>query len=161
MSPIISFFASGEPKGQPRPRAFARRMGGKFVARVFDAGTAEGWKAQIASAAVPHRPLAAIHGPVRISLTFVFPRPKKHYRANNPAKGMRDDAPRYHTGKPDNDNLQKAVMDALTQLGGFWSDDSQVAYVTSRKTYGDAPGCMVTIRELEQNEAEFAHGNAA
>lgn len=38
--------------GQPRPRAFARRMGdGKFVARVFESGTAEGWKSLIAAEA--------------------------------------------------------------------------------------------------------------
>lgn len=47
-SMTITFFIHGDPKPQPRPRAFARRMGAKFVARVYDAGTAEGWKSQIA-----------------------------------------------------------------------------------------------------------------
>jgi len=49
----ITFFVPGEPKGQPRPRAFARKMGDKFVARVFDAATAEGWKGAIAAVAQP------------------------------------------------------------------------------------------------------------
>ena len=45
----------GEPKGQPRPRAFAKPIGGgKFSARVYDAGTAEGWKSQIAQAFRQH-----------------------------------------------------------------------------------------------------------
>lgn len=145
---MITFTVIGEPKGQPRPRAFARRMGNKFVARVYDAGTAEGWKSLIAVSATPHRPAAPIPGPVRLGLHFVFSRPKKHYKSNKPEKGLRSDAPLFHTAKPDNDNLQKAVMDAITQLGGFWGDDAQVAYVAAKKTYGDQPGCVVSITTL-------------
>lgn len=153
MNSPIAFFASGDPKGQPRPRAFARKMGAKFVARVFDSGTAEGWKSQIATAALAHRPAAPLQGPVKLTLTFSFPRPKKHYRSNNPAKGLREDAPHFHTGKPDNDNLQKAVMDAITQLGGFWIDDAQVAQVLSRKIYSTVPGCMAVISGLMEEAA--------
>ena len=40
MAPI-EFFVEGDPKPQPRPRAFARKIGNKFMARVYDAGTAE------------------------------------------------------------------------------------------------------------------------
>jgi hypothetical protein len=40
----ISIFVHGEPKGQPRPRAFAR--GG--MVRMYDPATAEGWKSAIA-----------------------------------------------------------------------------------------------------------------
>ena len=39
--------APGIPKGQPRPRAFSRNG----HARVFDPGTAEGWKSAVAVAA--------------------------------------------------------------------------------------------------------------
>jgi len=142
----ISFFVDGDPKGQPRPRAFARRMGNKFVARVYDSSTAEGWKSLIAQVAQPYRgePLA---GPVRLKLTFIIRRPKKHFRSNKLEKGLRLDAPFYHTAKPDNDNLQKAVMDALTQLGGFWKDDAQVAIVDSSKVYGQQTGCHIIIEE--------------
>jgi len=43
----IHFFVSGDPKAQPRIRAFA--INGH--ARVYDPGTAEGWKSLIAVAA--------------------------------------------------------------------------------------------------------------
>ncbi len=152
-SDLITFFAPGEPKGQPRPRAFARKMGGKYVARVFDAGTAEGWKAQVALAAKPHRPPSPLTGPLAVELWFHFPRPKAHYRGGNPHRGLRPDAPHWHTGKPDGDNLAKAVLDALTQIGAFWRDDSQVAYLTIRKGYSETPGCSVAIRQLESGEA--------
>lgn len=151
--PPISFFAPGDPKGQPRPRAFARRMGNKFVARVYEAGTAENWKSQIALAATPCRPAAPLAGPVFVSSTFIFARPKKHFKSNNPDKGLRDDAPLWHTSKPDRDNLEKALLDTLTQVGGFWRDDSQVCSGPVRKLYGATPGCTVVIRELTQEEA--------
>lgn len=35
MSPL-AFRITGEPKGQPRPRAFARKMGNVHVARFYD-----------------------------------------------------------------------------------------------------------------------------
>lgn len=146
MSSVISFHVQGDPKGQPRPRAFARRMGDKFVARVFDAGTAEEWKSLVAVAAKPHIPAAPFTGPVQMRAGFVFRRPKGHYRTNGELKAT---APRHHTGKPDIDNLLKAVMDALTQLGGFWHDDQQVALVTSWKDYGPTGGALIEVKSME------------
>ncbi len=136
----IQFRAYGDPKGQPRPRAFSR--GG--MTRVYDPGTAEGWKSQIASAALPHKP-AQIEGPIHVTLRFFFRRPKGH----SGAKGLKPSAPTYHTAKPDADNLAKAVLDCITQLG-FWKDDSQVACLDVIKRYSDAePFCEITIRSLE------------
>lgn len=147
MTQPISFFAQGIPKGQPRPRAFAKRTkGGGFTARVFDAGTAEHWKSQIAIEARKHKPATELLYAVVLSLAFHFPRPVSHYRGK--AKALREDAPKWHTGKPDADNLAKAVMDALTQLGGFWRDDCQVSHLYVSKAYcatqADA-GVWITI----------------
>lgn len=157
MSPsdVISFFAPGEPKGQPRPRAFARRMGDRYVARVFDAGTAEGWKSQVAVAAGPHAPADPLAGPLNVELFFHFTRPKAHYRQGKFERGLLDTAPAWHTGKPDADNLAKAVLDALTQLGKFWRDDSQVARLVVRKHYAETPGCTVSISRLKEGSDFF------
>lgn len=142
--PPIQFFAQGTPKGQPRPKAFAR--GG--IASVYDPGTAEGWKGQVALAARPHLPAQPIELPLILHLEFYFPRPKGHYIASKPERGIRDTAPGYQTGKPDADNAAKAVMDALTVLR-MWRDDAQVAHLIVRKLYDDGrgPGCIITIRE--------------
>jgi Holliday junction resolvase RusA-like endonuclease len=152
-SEVIQFFAPGEPKGQPRPRAFARRMGNKYVARVFDAGTAEQWKGAVAFVARNHQPQTLFDGPVHVSLWFHFPRPKAHFKAGDPGKGLKGNAPFYHLGKPDADNLAKAVLDCLTQMGGFWRDDAQVAHLTVRKTYAENPGCTVCVAPLEGHPA--------
>lgn len=143
----LSFFVAGIPKGQPRPRAFARKMGNRFVARVYDDGTAENWKSQIAVAFKQAGGIEAkIEGPVSMQLSFRFPRPKSHFRSNGELK---PNAPRYHVVKPDSDNCEKAVMDALTQLG-VWRDDSQVCIKTSEKIYTDEPGAQILVAPFEQ-----------
>ncbi len=144
----IVFMVAGEPRPQPRPRAFARKMGDKFVARVFESGTSEGWKSLIASAARPVTPPEPITGPVLVNATFFYLRPKSHFRAGNPLKGLRADAPVWHIGRPDRDNLDKALLDALTQLGGFWRDDCQVCAGEIKKVYSDRAGAVVEIRSI-------------
>lgn len=141
----IQFFVPGEAKGQPRPRAFARPMGGgKFSARIYDAGTAEGWKGQIALAAKPHLPATPISGPVSVRVVFNLPRPKAHFRSNGELK---NGSPFWHTKKCDLDNFCKAVFDALTQIG-MWVDDCQVCELTTKKTYAANPGAAIEVMEL-------------
>lgn len=144
MTPI-TFFVRGEPKAQPRPRAFARNFGGKWQARVYDAKTSENWKSLIAVAAAGlfKKP---IEGPVSLSLIFFMPRPKSHRRANGELK---ESAPVWHLSKPDADNLEKAVMDALTQIGA-WRDDSQVCSKSTRKYYAsvESVGCSISVETL-------------
>lgn len=140
----IQFFAQGIPKGQPRPKAFAR--GG--IASVYDPGTAEGWKSQVAIAARSFLPVTPLELPLRLSLEFFFPRPKGHYYSGKRASILRESAPFHQLGKPDSDNAAKAVMDALTVLR-MWKDDSLVCHLIVRKLYdgGNGPGCIVRITE--------------
>lgn len=146
---MITFTVFGIPKPQPRVRAFACKMGGgKFAARVYDPGTAEGWKSCIAECARAVLPTAPLSGPLHLTLHFRMPRPKSHYRTGKNAGMMRPDAPNYHSSKPDADNLTKAVKDAMTLLG-FWRDDGQVAITIVEKTYALHPGCEVKVRQLE------------
>lgn len=141
----VEFWVSGEPRGQPRPRAFVRN--GR--AAVYDSGTAEGWKGQIALTFRDLRGFEKWTGPIGLRLDFVFRRPKSHFRTGKHVELMRDDAPLYHTGKPDADNAAKAVMDALTMLGGVWGDDAQVAQLVVLKRYGNHPGCNIRIFQPE------------
>lgn len=125
----IEFTVYGDPKGQPRPKAFAR--GGR--AAVYDPGTAEGWKSLIAVACRKYidNDTAPLGGPLQLDIDYYFKRPKAHFRSNGDIK---DAAPFWFTKKPDRDNLDKAVMDALTQLG-IWEDDKQVVAGASTKQY--------------------------
>jgi Holliday junction resolvase RusA-like endonuclease len=144
MTAPVSFFVAGEPKGQPRVKAFVR---GKH-AGVYDPGTADGWKLLVRSEStrVPHEPFA---GPVMVALRFVFKRPNGHYVASDPKRERKATAPLYHTAKPDCDNAAKALLDALTNVGTYWHDDAQVASLTVLKQYTGrkwpTPGCAVVI----------------
>lgn len=146
---IIEFFASGFPKGQPRSRAFARKMGSRFVARVYSDCSAEGWKSQIAIAAKQHIPSEPLAGALFVHLYFYFPRPKSHYCA----KGLKPTAPKYHTSKPDADNAAKAVLDCLTVLG-FWKDE-QIARLDVSKFYASSvcdAGANILIMGMEETQ---------
>lgn len=117
----------GVPKGQPRPRAFARKMGAKFVARMYDSDVADEWKhvvdVAIAEAVKREGFICNDASAFAVSILFIMPRPLSHYRTNGELK---DNAPRTHTQKPDADNLAKLVLDRITRLGKIWRDDSQV-----------------------------------
>jgi len=165
-APLV-FFAVGEPKGQPRARAFAlpSKDGGKPFVRMYDPGTAEGWKSQIAEAARPHAPFLPLAGPIRMDAVFVFSRPKSHYGSGKNSDKLKEGAPQYHISKPDGDNLCKAVWDCLTTLG-FWRDDCQICAGEWIKVYVGfglftKPGCHITIKALESQAEPATQGRLA
>lgn len=95
---------------------------------------------------LPHRPEEPLRGPLELSFTAVFPVPKSwpKKRREKAINGRE-----WHTARPDLDNLQKQLKDALTRMG-FWGDDSQVAaYGETKKIYGERGEWWVRIRELE------------
>jgi Holliday junction resolvase RusA-like endonuclease len=115
--------------------------------RVYDPGTAEGWKGQIAIAARPFIPAVPWEGPVRVSVMFRLARPQGHYGRAKGVPYLKSDAPHYHTAKPDADNLAKAVLDTITALG-IWHDDAQVCQLDTLKIYADSPqdeGAVIEI----------------
>jgi len=137
----------GQPKAQPRARAFA--CNGK--ARMYDPGTAEAWKGDIA------RQTTNLHGMnllgcLKVSLYFFMDRPKSHFK--NDGKSLKSTAPkRYFAKKPDADNLAKAVLDALTALN-VWGDDSQVVILEVTKVWSidQRAGCILTILTISEHE---------
>lgn len=154
MRPPLEFFVAGLPKAQPRAKA--RAFAGH--AQTYNPKTADDWKMIVRNEAKkvwesePVRPFeppcSPWEGPLRVDLTFYFPRPKSHFRSNGLLK---PNAPAWHTGKPDRDNSDKAVLDALTNLG-IWGDDKQVCDGRIKKVYSTpagAPGCLIRISEAE------------
>ena len=128
----------GNPKAQPRVRATVR---GKH-AGVYDPGTADEWKALVRAAAEPQRPKEPIEGPIVVSISFMLKRPQRLMRKTDP-KG-----PVPHAVKPDRDNLDKAVLDAL-QSAGWWRDDCQVYSGVITKNYHrkkGKPGALIVIK---------------
>lgn len=146
---VITIFVFGAPKPQPRGRV--RKRGG-----VFDPGSAEGWKIAIQAAAMKVQPDEPLTGPLQVDIRFYFKRPKRLLRKKDPID------PIWHTDTPDRDNLDKAVLDALTDVG-LWRDDKLVCAGSPLKFYCGkpggampAPGAIITIRQLgELNHRKY------
>jgi len=147
----ITFFVSGEPKPQPRPRAFVRRAkGGKAVAGVYNQeGKVAIWRADVRAAAREHfeKPL---EGAIELRIR-IHQRPPKgwpKYRMKEIEEGKLFPDLR-KTG--DWDNYGKAVSDALNGIA--YHDDSQVWRGVPERVYSRRSGAEVTIIESDEKEA--------
>jgi Holliday junction resolvase RusA-like endonuclease len=135
----IEFFVPGPPQPLKRHRTF--RRGEQNINMDPSAQAKDNFLLQ----AMVHRPAEPFRHPLMLDLKFLFPRPKTHFRANGKVKPM---APNRHISRPDLDNLQKFVLDALN--GVFWHDDACVCLVTAEKAYGDSPGVSVLIQSATE-----------
>jgi crossover junction endodeoxyribonuclease RusA len=134
----------GQPKAQPRPKAFAR--GGH--AKVYTPNTADEWKRRVRQAAEWQiRSREPLTGPVSVALVFDFPRPKAHFRTGRNAGVLKPTAPQAHDITEDVDNLAKAVLDAMTNAG-FWDDDRRVERLTVCKRWvcGGTGGVTIEVQ---------------
>ena len=117
--PVAILRVTGTPKAQPRAKATSMRLpNGKIMTRMYTPTTAKEWKKAIACAALGHSPPEPLAGPIKLVVHFFLPRPKRLCRKKDPDGAVRQIV------KPDLDNLEKAVLDALT--GTFYLDDCQV-----------------------------------
>lgn len=124
----LRFFVAGRPR--PKARARVVMAGGKPHAYT-PRSTAE-WETAVKLAALAAG-IRPIEGPVAIRLTFYLRLPKKQTTS-------------FPVARPDLDNLEKAVLDALRQV--LYHDDSQVVIKSSRKVYGQTEGVRVTARQV-------------
>ena len=135
------FYVLGLPKPQGRPRAFSR---GKHAA-VYSPTTE--WKESVKYAASKLDKIEA--EALEMNLEFFFTRPNSHYRSGKNSHLLKESAPKYHTKRPDVDNLAKAVLDAC-QDGGLFKDDSAIVGLTIEKFYIDPgdnleQGCKIRV----------------
>ena len=94
-------------------------------------------------------------GPVGLRMIFSRPRPKSHYNSKG---GLKANAPRAHTIRPDAGKLARGAMDALT--GVAYEDDSQVVTESHYKQWGDTGWVFIQVWPLAQ-EAQRREDRAA
>lgn len=136
---LDSWRVFGEPKPQPRPRAFTRNG----HASVYDPGTAEGWKGSIALAIGGGR--KPYDQALSVAIDFYFAPPK------NLQKKCERGETHFRTSKPDIDNLIKSTLDAMTALW-VWFDDSQIVEIRATKRYATpdcSPGAVIHLSEVQ------------
>jgi Holliday junction resolvase RusA-like endonuclease len=130
-----------DPVAQPRPRATV--VAGR--PRIYNPSTTKAYKSQIINLFIRipgHYPQGV---PVKVTIDYYFDRPKSMQRKKDEGKNI------CHTKKPDLDNLNKAVLDALSD-SGIWHDDRQVADLRSRKFYcrkEQRSHVVITIEEIQ------------
>jgi crossover junction endodeoxyribonuclease RusA len=127
-------------EGTPRPQGSKRHVGGGIM--VESSKHVKNWRAFAklkATIAMQGHDRIGKPNAVRLVIAFGFDRPQKH----STSKGLRVNAPLYHTSAPDTDKLLRALLDSMT--GVVFEDDSQVAVINVRKYYLKAAQTSVRV----------------
>lgn len=106
------------------------------------------WAQAFAEIASSYLPKEIIDEPVRVDILAVLPRPATLMRKRDP------DGLVWHGKRPDEENLRKAVKDALKS---FWRDDSLVCFGTTIKVCAEKTGrprTVVRIRSVTGWDAD-------
>lgn len=157
MTGRVAFTVPGEPKGKGRPRAvpdiiWKDGQPEAFVRMVTprETRTAEKVVRDAFQKAHPNHKLWT--GAVQINFTAVFETPKSFNRA------LKDAAARgelYATKKPDKDNIEKLIVDALNGIA--WADDAQVMG-GGIKRYGSPARIDISLKSLASADVPVTPG---
>lgn len=126
------FTVPGQPVGKGRPRFTV--TGGRV--RTYTPKATREFEQRVAWLC-PHRPAT---GPIRMSITAIFRRPKAMKRRSDPP-GLC-----WHTKKPDLDNVCKAVIDSCN--GRAYEDDNQIVKIDALAFYAEKTGKPRTLVEI-------------
>ncbi len=144
----FSFVVPGMPIAQPRPRSGVNKKTGKACVYRDDKHPVHIFRQAIRLAAQMTRPPGwSLDGPMRVDCVFVFPKTKKTPKLV--------DGRTYKTTKPDNDNMRKAVLDAME--GVAFHNDAQVCIDPAWKWHAGADEIArteVTVTNLSRYEPD-------
>lgn len=129
----IDFFLEMDP---PTATYQEKNMNWKTKSMYQDDRSADA-KAKLRAHLVKHIPDQPLNGPLRMTVTWGFLAKGKH---------------RFNTwcmNKPDLDNAQKALQDAMTELG-FWKDDAHITDLHTSKIWTWHPGIFISVEELPE-----------
>lgn len=141
---VLAFSLNGEPRGKGRPRVDTR---GAFPRIHTDSKTAK-YERSVAKAAMAQMVgRAPLQGPLSVSLRFRMPIAKSATKRAKAAMAAGEIA---HQGRPDLDNMAKAIFDALN--GVVFVDDSQIVRSFCTKLYAEQPGVDVRVAAFDPQE---------
>lgn len=134
MSKAHTFFLPIQPRATQRNQCGCRA--GRFPYSYLHP-TYRAWKDEAVKllAEIPRDPEWFADGPLEVSLEVIIAKPKTTKRA---------------FPRGDRDNYEKGIFDAITQAGGWWSDDDQIVSGPFRKRWaapGEPEGYLITIKE--------------
>lgn len=139
MSAAIYFVVPGDPQGKGRPKASSR---GGFV-RMYTPAATRQYEEKIAWAATLARATwDVLETPVSLRVVAHHPIPVSWSKRKQQQALAGELVP----GKPDLDNVAKAVLDALN--GVIYADDKQVIKLVAEKKYSFDPRVEVYVHEV-------------
>lgn len=149
---IIEFVINVAPRGKMDTKSVhVKTKSGKSFTSAYKCKRQRSYEEELEAEMEEHAPEIPLSGPIRLDCKCFLKTPTRYFgRYVN--KKMREDmaANRIRcTTKPDRDNLEKNLCDALTREG-FWYDDAQVVCGEVTKQYDDGggPRWEVRIEEL-------------
>lgn len=137
------------PDGRPKVNARGKPL---VISKTHEDPEGKASETTFAALAAPFAPPEPHDGPVLLGLEFVLPVPASY-------KGWRLEAALAGAlmpeGRPDFDNLEKLVMDALSRTKRWWANDSRVCgYVRPpSKRFGNPPRTIVEVQFLPRIDA--------
>lgn len=127
---MINFFM---PMLPPRTTYQQKQINWKNKTIYEPAGVREA-RAKLSGHLAKHRPEQPMEGPIRLTVKWLYRTKTKE--------------PKYKDTRPDIDNIQKLLLDCMTDLG-FWKDDGQVASMIVEKFWvRDLPGIYIKVERL-------------
>lgn len=135
---MISFTIPGKPVAKGRHKT---GKWGMYTPK--ETVNAEAFIKMIALEAMNKAGHKIIEGPAKLIMGMIYPIPKSWSKKKR-LQAIQGTI--WPTVKPDVDNAEKLVSDALN--GIVWVDDKQVCIVEKAKVYGENPRVEVTIAEL-------------
>lgn len=127
---MINIFYPVKPKPAPRPRVTSKGT--------YNNSDYTKWKngLKLLAKTKIKKPL---EGPLHIKIDFFYKVPKSWSK-------KKKELAKWHTSKPDIDNLQKSVLDSLNEIA--YIDDSQVCSIQARKQYSNIDGVKIEIYNI-------------
>ena len=135
--------------GKPAPQGSKRHVGKGVM--VESSKRCKPWRQDVRHTAIDLLPdgwYANMDQAISLSVTFVFARPKSHFRANGQLKPS---APDHCTGRiGDVSKLVRAVEDAMT--GIVYNDDAQIISLIAHRRFAndrEQPCAIITVTALD------------
>ena len=134
--------------GKPAPQGSKRHVGKGIL--LESSKRCKPWRQDVKYAALEALPddwYAMMDKPISVSITFIFARPKGHFRTNGELKPK---APSHCTARiGDVDKLSRAILDSLT--GVCFEDDGAVITVSAQKRYAsrnEQPSAIISVTAI-------------
>lgn len=140
----MKFVINMEPMASPRPRISTRNG----FAKAYMPKEYMSWKKQFLLAWSLYRAEKIVQGvPLEVNICFFIKPPESIAKVKKNLTALSEETMPV-VKKPDIDNLQKSVLDALN--GYAYYDDNQITDIYAKKRYSLKPRVEIEITEVEQ-----------